>query len=153
MFNKASYLAVIGCLIAVLAVVTLQQDLPMGPAVILLGVLPVVGLLVAGRSLRGALPDLLFGAIDTGLLTIPALWGGVVFGVTGAIAGGVIGDALTDGVAGFFEGTTAQWLRNKGIESAREPVTTALGKMAGCLLGAGLVLTIASLLGITLSVA
>ena len=89
---------------------------------------------------------MIFGAIDTALLTIPALWGGVVFGVAGAIAGGVIGDSLTDAVPGFVEGGVVEWLRSKGIEASREPVTTALGKMAGCLLGSGLVLTIALLL-------
>jgi len=47
-------------------------------------------------------PRLIFGALDTGLLTKPALWGGILFGVAEAIAGGVIGDALTDGIASFF---------------------------------------------------
>ncbi|MFQ5917637.1 MAG: hypothetical protein ACE5I0_07495, partial [Candidatus Binatia bacterium] len=87
------------------------------------------------------------------LLTIPAIWGGISFGVAGAIAGGVIGDALTDGVAGFFEGGIATWLREKGIEESREPITTALGKMAGCLFGSGLVLSMALFLGIRLGLA
>jgi len=111
--------------------------------------IPVAGLLIAKRSLIGAIPDIVFGAIDTGLLTIPALWGGVLFGVAGAIAGGVVGDALTDAIAGFFEGGIAQWFRERGIVESREPVTTALGKMAGCLSGSGAVLTIALLIGIT----
>ena len=85
----------------------------------------------------------------SGLLVIPALWGGLAFGVAGAIAGGVIGDALTDAVAGFFEGGIAEWLRERGIEESREAITTALGKMSGCLLGAGMVLSLALLLGIT----
>ena len=91
---------------------------------------------------------MVFGAIDTGLLTIPALWGGILFGVAGAIAGGVIGDAVTDAIAGFFEGSIAEWLRSKGIEESREAVTTALGKMSGCLLGSGFVLSVALLAGI-----
>ena len=97
--------------------------------------MPLAGLLLAKRRLSGAIPDVLFGAIDTGLLTIPALWGGALFGVAGAIAGGIIGDALTDGIAGFFEGGIARWLQGNGIEAAREPITTALGKMGGCLVG------------------
>ncbi len=96
----------------------------------------------------GAIPDIIFGAIDTGLLTIPALWGGMLFGVAGAVAGGVIGDALTDAIAGFFEGSIAEWLRKKGIEESREATTSALGKMAGCLIGSGLVLSIALLFGV-----
>lgn len=90
---------------------------------------------------------MVFGAVDTGILVVPALFGGLFYGVAGAIAGGVIGDALTDGIAGFFEGSIAEWLRRKGIEESREPITTALGKMAGCLLGSGITLSAALLLG------
>ena len=100
-----------------------------------------------------SVPDLVFGGIDTGLLAVPALAGGLAFGVAGAIAGGVIGDSVTDGVAGFFEGGVAEWLRNHGFEESREMVTTSLGKMAGCLLGSGLVLSVAMLFGIHLQVA
>lgn len=148
MLGKAAHVVAIGALVAILAVATLQKQLPIGPVMLLLGLIPLLGLATARRSWKGAVPDLVFGAIDTGLLTIPALWGGALFGVAGAIAGGVIGDSLTDAVAGFFEGGIAQWLRSKGIEASREPVTTALGKMAGCLLGSGLVLTGAFAVGI-----
>jgi hypothetical protein len=68
--------------------------------------------------------------------------------VAGAIAGGVIGDAITDAIAGFFEGGIAEWLQERGIVESREAVTTSLGKMAGCLFGSGVVLTIALLIGI-----
>ena len=148
MIKKASYVGLVGAVIAILGVLTLQHRLPIGPVVLAMTLVPLVGLLVARRPFKGAIPDLVFGAIDTGLLVIPALWGGVLFGVAGAIAGGVIGDALTDGIAGFFEGGIAEWLRARGVEEAREPVTTALGKMAGCLAGSGLTLSIALLLGI-----
>ena len=148
MIKKAGYVTLIGILIAVAGIVTLQQRLPIGPIVFLLGLFPLLGLWLAHRSFRGAIPDLVFGALDTGLLTIPALWGGALYGVAGAIAGGVIGDALTDGIAGFFEGGIAEWLRGKGIEESREPVTTSLGKMAGCLIGSGLVLSAAMALGL-----
>ena len=60
----------------------------------------------------------------------------------------MIGDALTDGIAGFFEGSIAEWLRKKGVEESRESVTSALGKMGGCLLGSGVILTIALGLGV-----
>jgi hypothetical protein len=149
MIRTAGYVGLIGILVAFIAVGSLRAAIPIGPIVLLLGSLPLLGLWLGRRSLKGAVPDLIFGAMDTGLLTIPALWGGMTFGVAGAIAGGVIGDALTDGIAGFFEGGIAQWLRSKGIEESREPVTTSLGKMAGCLLGSGMVLTIALLIGFT----
>jgi hypothetical protein len=145
MIKKASYVGIITISVAILAVLSLKYRLPTGPIVLGLTVLPVLGLFFSGRSF---LPDLIFGVIDTGLLTVPALWGGVVFGVAGAVAGGVVGDALTDSVAGFFEGSIAQWLRARGIEESREPITTALGKMSGCLLGSGIVLSLAWFVGI-----
>lgn len=146
--KKAAYVTVIALPVAVTGVLALEYQLPIGPVVLASGLIPVAGLLIANRKIVRALPDVVFGAIDTGLLVIPALWGGMAFGVAGAIAGGVIGDALTDAVGGFFEGNVSEWLREKGIEESREAVTTALGKMSGCLLGAGAVLTAALLLGI-----
>jgi len=148
MIRKASYVTLIALPVAVVGVMTLQYRLPIGPVVLGLAIFPVLGLLIARRSITGAVPDIVFGALDTGLLTITALWGGVLFGVAGAIAGGVIGDALTDAIAGFFEGSIAEWLRERGIEESREAVTTALGKMTGCLLGSGIVLSVALMLGI-----
>lgn len=145
--RKASYVSVFGICLAAAALLVLRSGLPIGPFILGMVLIPLSGLFFAKRSFKGAVPDLIFGAIDTGLLTIPALWGGILFGVAGAIAGGIIGDALTDGIAGFFEGSIAESLRSRGIEESREPVTTALGKMAGCLLGSGLILSAALALG------
>ncbi len=153
MIKKASYVGFFSVVVAIIGVVTLQHRFPIGPIVLGLTIIPLLGLFFAKRSFRRTIPDFIFGALDTGLLTIPAIWGGTLFGVAGAIAGGVIGDALTDGVAGFFEGGIAEWLRKKGIEESREPITTALGKMAGCLLGSGVVLSVALILGIHLQFA
>ena len=150
--NKGVYVALISLPVAVIGYCILRYQFPMGPCVFLLTIFPLIGLIISGRSLKSAIPDLIFGAIDTGLLTIPALFGGMMFGVAGAIAGGVIGDALSDGIAGFFEGSIAEWLRGKGIEESRESITTSLGKMGGCLLGSGLVLTVALLLGVEIPV-
>jgi len=148
--TKALYVMAVSLPVAAIGILILKEHLPMGPMVLAMTIIPLLGLLIAKRSIKGAIPDLIFGAIDTGLLTIPALIGGITFGVAGAIAGGVIGDALSDGIAGFFEGSIAEWLRGKGIEESRESVTTALGKMAGCLLGSGLVLSAALMVGIQL---
>ena len=148
MIRKALYIGLIIFLVAMIGIYTLHNHLTIGPIIIGIALIPIAGLLIAKRPIPGAIPDILFGAIDTGLLTVPALWGGMLFGVAGAIAGGVIGDALTDAIAGFFEGGIAEWLRKKGIKESREPVTSALGKMAGCLIGSGIVLTIALIIGI-----
>ena len=37
----------------------------------------------------------------------------------------------------------AESLRRHGIEEARTPLSSSMGKMSGCLLGSGLVLTVA----------
>jgi len=148
MLKKASYVGIFMLIIAIAGIFTLNKRLPVGPIVLGMAAVPLSGLLIARRKLSGAVPDMLFGTIDTGLLTVPAITGGVFFGVAGAIAGGIIGDAITDGIAGFFEGGIAVWLRSRGIEAARDPVTTSLGKTSGCLLGSGLVLTLALLFGI-----
>jgi hypothetical protein len=148
LIKKASYVSLFALPVALIGVLTLRYQLPIGPIILGLTLIPVAGIIFAEKSITGAIPDLIFGAIDTGLLTIPALWGGVFFGVAGAIAGGIIGDAITDAIAGFFEGSIAEWLRKKGIEESREPVTTSLGKMSGCLLGSGIVLSVALLIGI-----
>lgn len=151
MFKNALYVLFFGLIVAVIGVVTLYNHYLMGPIVLGLTLVPMIGLFLAHRSFKSAIPDLIFGAIDTGLLTIPAIWGGLQFGVIGAIAGGVIGDAITDSIAGFFEGGIAEWLRNHNINTSREPIATALGKMGGCLLGSGLVLTTALIWGIRLN--
>ena len=148
MIRKALYVGAVALPVALIGVFTLRNQLPIGPVVLVLSIIPLAGLLLARKSLIGAIPDFVFGTLDTGLLTIPALWGGISFGVAGAIAGGVIGDALTDSIAGFFEGSIAEWLREKGIVESREAVTTSLGKMAGCLFGSGAVLSIALIMGI-----
>lgn len=152
MIRSASVVVPVTLAVAVVGIATLHLGLPMGPIVLALGVLPLVVLALLGRRISSVVPDLLFGGIDTGLLTIPALWGGLTFGVTGAIAGAVIGDAVTDAIAGFFEGHIAEWLRARGFEESREAVNTALGKMSGCLLGSGVVLSLALLAGVSLTV-
>ena len=140
-------------LVVIGGILTLQYRQPVGPIVLALSLIPLITLRLSGCRLSAAVPDLVFGGIDTGLLAVPALAGGLAFGVAGAIAGGVIGDSVTDAVAGFFEGGVAEWLRNHGFEESREMVTTSMGKMAGCLLGSGLVLSVAMLFGIHLQVA
>jgi hypothetical protein len=140
-------------LVGAAGIFALHNALVLGPVVLLLGLIPLVSLLLAGRRIASAVPDLVFGGLDTGLLALPAIWGGVTFGVVGAVAGTVVGDAITDAVAGFFEGHIAEWLRSRGFPEAREAVMTSLGKMSGCLLGSGLVLSVAWLAGLRLPAA
>jgi len=152
MLNKSLFVLILIIMVGLAGILILRYHLPVGPCTLGLGILPIAGLRLAGRRFSAAVPDLVFGGIDTGLLTVPALAGGLTFGMVGAIVGGVIGDALTDAIAGFFEGGIAEWLRAHGYIESREMVTTALGKMAGCLLGSGIVLTIAIIFGINLQI-
>ncbi len=85
-------------------------------------------------------PDIIFGLIDNGILAIMSVFGGKIAGVAGAVIGGVVGNSITDGIAGIFEGYWAEYL----IPDKRTILGSAVGKMAGCLLGAGVVLIIAS---------
>jgi hypothetical protein len=152
MLHSAKIVVPVTLTVAAGGIGILQYQLPIGPCVLALALIPLSALQLARGTLFAALPDLVFGGLDTGLLAIPALAGGIAFGVGGAIAGGVIGDALTDAVAGFFEGYIAERLRAHGIEESREAVTSSLGKMAGCLMGSGAVLTVALLVGFSVEI-
>lgn len=119
-----------------------------GPLILAMALVPLVGGKLTGLTLNSILPDILFGAIDTGLLTFAGLLGAAGFGIAGAIVGAVVGDAVTDAIAGFFEGGIAQWLRKHGIDESRTALGSACGKMAGCLMGSGIVLTFCATLGL-----
>lgn len=97
-------------------------------------------------SLRSLQPDIIFGLIDNGILALMAIFGGHWWGVAGAILGGVVGNAVTDGIAGIFEGYTSENLGQESGMEQRTMLKSAVGKMAGCLLGAGIVMTVAQIL-------
>ncbi|MBU2617103.1 MAG: hypothetical protein KKI07_00280 [Euryarchaeota archaeon] len=122
---------------------TIYNTKVIGPIIILLGFIPWIPLRISGRTIKSTGADIIFGAIDTGILGIAALIGASFAGVLGAIVGGAVGDSITDGLAGLFEGGIAEYLRKHGIEEARTPLSSSMGKMSGCLIGVGIVLTIA----------
>lgn len=130
--------------IIILAVYFLaNQRLAIGPALIVLGLLSLVPSMIFKIPLNSLRADIIFGIIDNGILVIFALIGAELFGVWGAIIGGAVGNAITDGFAGIFEGFEAQRMRKLKIEDKRTALSTATGKLAGCFFGAGLVLTVA----------
>jgi len=116
-----------------------------GPVILGLGILCLLSLIPFKVSINTIWPDIVFGLIDDGILAILAIFGGKIAGVAGAVIGGVVGNAITDGIAGIFEGHVAERMRKKNISEERTMLGSAVGKMAGCLLGAGVVLIIASL--------
>ncbi len=122
---------------------TIYNKKLIGPTIILLGLIPLIPLRISGRTIASTGADIIFGAIDTGILGILALIGASFAGVLGAIVGGAVGDSITDGFAGLFEGRVAEYLRKHGIEESRTPLSSSMGKMSGCLMGVGIVMTIA----------
>lgn len=146
-------LAVLGVVVALIAATywLLKGARFYGVGVLLMALLPLAIARLGAGSFRRLAPDLIFGAIDSGLLVVAACIGAAGFGLTGAIIGGVVGDAVTDGIAGFFEGGIAEWLRARGIEESRTTLGSSCGKMAGCLAGSGGVLCVLQLAGLDLA--
>ncbi len=119
-----------------------------GVIMILLGILCLLTLIPFKVKVRSVWADIVFGAIDNGILALMAIFGGEIGGVMGAVIGGVVGNAVTDGIAGIFEGLIAERARAARISDKRTMLGSAVGKMSGCLLSAGVVLAINGLLGI-----
>jgi len=132
-------------IIAAVSVYFVNNARWIGIVLIVLAILCVLSLLPFKVKLRSIQPDIVFGLIDNGILAVLAIFGGHFAGVAGAILGGVVGNAITDGIAGIFEGYSAEKLRLQLIPEERTMLKSAVGKMAGCLLGAGVVLVVANL--------
>ncbi len=120
----------------------------MGSTFFLLAVLCFVILKIHGEDIRSVLPDIIFGAMDTGLMTIFAVIGAAFEGVLGAVVGAAAGDAVTDVWAGSFEGKAASVLRERNISEDRRPFATAVGKVSGCLIGGGTAISVIDLMGV-----
>lgn len=108
-----------------------------GPIFLVLGVMNVAVLKLFKIKLKSISPNIVFGAIDNGTLVFLATLGGIYAGVFGAVIGGVAGNTITDSIGGLFEGKVAEKLRKERVHEERTALTTMLGKMCGCLFGAG----------------
>ncbi len=103
-----------------------------------LGLVNLIILAISKISIKSVYPDIIFGAIDNGVLVFAAVIGGSYAGIAGAIIGGAAGNTITDGIGGLFEGHIAENQRKYKIDNLRTALSTSLGKMAGCLFGAGI---------------
>jgi len=139
---------IIAVLAAVVAVFPFLQanKFFVGPIVLGLGGMVLAMLWAAGRTPRSVAADMVYGAIDIGMLSSVVSITAIFAGPVGTIFGTVIADALTDAIAGMFEGHVAEFLRKRGIEESRTAMSAGLGKMAGGLLAAGVIVTIVGLL-------
>jgi len=117
-----------------------------GPAFLFLGLINLVFLWIFKIEIKSVYPDIIFGAIDNGVLVFAAVLGGQYAGIFGAIIGGAAGNTITDGIGGLFEGHIAAHQREYKIDNLRTALSTSLGKMAGCLFGAGIGLILVNLI-------
>jgi len=117
-------------------------NLIIGFAFLGLGIISLIFLKIFKIKINSIYPDIIFGLIDNGVLVFAAVLGGYFAGVIGAIIGGVAGNTITDGAGGLFEGRFAEKQRKKNIKTDRTALSASLGKMTGCLFGAGIGLII-----------
>jgi len=114
-----------------------------GPIFIILGFVTLTPLWIGKEfHLNSSFSDVLFGFIDNGIFIIAALIGADLAGILGAIVGGAVGNAISDAIGGIFEGEFANWMEKKGVPQERTTLQSSIGKLAGCLFGAGAVLLI-----------
>lgn len=133
-------------IIFIISAIFIYNTKLVGVVIFILGLFSLLALKFFRIPVRTVWPDIVFGIIDNGILAILAVIGGEIAGVAGAIIGGTVGNALTDGIAGVFEGSIAEKLRENQISEERTMIGSSVGKMAGCLLGAGVVLVLSSII-------
>ena len=120
----------------------ISQKTLIGPILLFLGLVSLFPLFFYKIPLQIVKADIIFGIIDNGLLALFALAGAELFGILGAVVGSLVGNAVTDGFAGIFEGYEWQKIIHRKTKENRTTLTVAVGKLCGCLFGAGTVLTI-----------
>lgn len=104
-----------------------------GPIFLILGFVSLTFISFFKIKIKAIYPDLVFGIIDNGVLVFAAVLGGQIAGVFGAIIGGAVGNTVTDGIGGLFEGHIVETRKIR----PRTALSSSLGKMSGCLFGAG----------------
>lgn len=133
---------IISIIVVAISLWFISNNKKIGFAFLGIGFLVLVMLKIFKIKIKEVYPDMLFGAIDNGFLVFAAVLGGQIAGVAGAVIGGAAGNTLTDGIGGIFEGHVAEHQRKYKINNLRTSLSTGLGKIAGCLFGAGIGLII-----------
>ena len=137
-FTKAlTTFILLSIIVIAVSMYLVSENKIIGPAFIGLGIINLIFLKVVKINFASVYPDMVFGAIDNGVLVFAAVLGGAYAGIAGAIIGGAAGNTVTDGIGGLFEGYVAQHQRQFKIDNLRTAMSSMLGKMAGCLFGAG----------------
>ena len=141
MLDAVAYVVPIAMAMIVIFLVT-DNRLVIGIGLLGLSILAPLVYRSRGGDIESMLADIVYGMMDVGGTIAFAALGGIVGGVVGVLFGTIAGDALFNSFSGMMEGRVAQWLRQRGVEEARNPVVTGLGKMTGGLVSAGFVLTV-----------
>jgi len=136
--NAVISVGILTVIILAIAYFSINQKRIIGPLLILTGIISLMPVLFFKIPFRLLKSDIIFGVVDNGILVVFAIAGAELFGIFGAIVGGAVGNAITDAFAGIFEGLEARKIKN----GRRTALSVAIGKLAGCLFGAGAVLTI-----------
>ncbi len=142
-FSKSVFsLVIISILVISISAFFIESEKYIGLSFLVLAVVAILFLKSYGLNVKNVTPDIIFGVIDNGVLVFAAIIGGAYAGVFGAVIGGAAGNTITDGIGGLFEGHFAEKLRKRNINDQRNSLSTMLGKVIGCLIGAGAGLTL-----------
>ena len=117
-----------------------------GLILVLAGILPLLSLKITGEKIKESISEIIFGFINTGLITAAAIIGFNIEGILGAVIGVALGDAITEGYSGILEGEISDLMLKWKVKEKIDPLNSSLGKMSGALLGGGIVLLIFSLI-------
>jgi hypothetical protein len=125
LFPALTKLIILSVIVVIAVSTVIFKKNLIGPLIIALGFLPWLPLKLAGRDIHSVGADIIFGAIDTGIMAVGAIIGANFAGALGAIVGSVVGDSITDGLAGLFEGGVSTYLREHNIVEARIPLSSS----------------------------
>ncbi len=146
LFNAMTTLIYLSIIVIGVSAYLISNEKYIGPAFLALGFGNLLIIKLKGIKRKYILSDLTFGFVDNSIMVFGAITGAHFGGVAGAIIGGAAGNTLTDGIGGLFEGYVSEKQEYEGDKDVkRRMLTGTLGKMTGCLLGAGLSLSLVAL--------
>jgi hypothetical protein len=147
-FEALTSLIIISIIIVAISAYLISNRLGIAIGFLILALLSMLFLKIKKVKIEAVWADIVFGFIDNGVLVFAAILGANFAGVFGAILGGAAGNTITDGIGGLFEGYIAEHQRKFKIENYRTAFSTMMGKVIGCLIGAGVGLLIVWLLNL-----